>query len=250
MPCPHLDDYPEWYSDGTLSSGCYPESEQEDESGEEEAREQQEVEDRPRIGAYINPHVIVANQLPVEAVKRLPRPSVVNPRRPPSEPAEEDDYSLGSDQVDEVIENLAQSRAEERNRSTRRAAPHPPLVVRGHTVIDGQGRVNSEGLHAVVLEDRARIIKLRLRQQQEDAPLPKAMPRNRSAAAVAPAETEMQDHRDDEEAGQPDVDQVLKMEEDAILLQDGYKDDTGGILTAPKATGVIFTEGIVSTFWG
>eukprot|EP00971_Amphidinium_carterae_P018208 359109-Amphidinium_carterae.1 len=104
---PHLDDYPEY------DSGA----EGEDESGEEERREQEEVEERKRIGAYINPPVIVARDLPVEEVQRLPRPSVVNPRRPPPDHiAEEDDYSLGSDQPDIVVEDLAQSAAEARAR--------------------------------------------------------------------------------------------------------------------------------------
>eukprot|EP00971_Amphidinium_carterae_P264060 5238547-Amphidinium_carterae.1 len=85
---PHLDDHPELYSDGTLSSND-SDITWEAESGEEEAREYDEVEGearpRERLGRFVyrseqrerrearerereagNPPVIVARDLPVE----------------------------------------------------------------------------------------------------------------------------------------------------------------------------------------
>eukprot|EP00971_Amphidinium_carterae_P333791 6468729-Amphidinium_carterae.1 len=166
---PHLDDYPEFYSDGTLPSDD-DDITWEDESGEEEAREHDEVDGEERVrqrvgryvdrsdlqargaaratgevrfGAYINPPVIVARDLPVEEVRRIPRPNIVDPQQPPSDPAtEQDDYSLGSDQADSVVENLASSGARARARGfqpQRRDNPrHPPLTVHGHVVIDDE----------------------------------------------------------------------------------------------------------------
>eukprot|EP00971_Amphidinium_carterae_P165896 3288305-Amphidinium_carterae.1 len=45
---PHLDDHPEFYSDGPLSSGYDSDITWEEESGEEEAREHDEVEGEER----------------------------------------------------------------------------------------------------------------------------------------------------------------------------------------------------------
>eukprot|EP00971_Amphidinium_carterae_P060806 1203643-Amphidinium_carterae.1 len=77
--------------------------------------------------------------MPVEEVRRIPRPNVVDPQRPPSDPAtEQEDYSLGSDQADSVVEDLASSSAQARAKrrpQTRRDAPrHPPLTVQGRVI--------------------------------------------------------------------------------------------------------------------
>eukprot|EP00971_Amphidinium_carterae_P034643 681998-Amphidinium_carterae.1 len=172
---PHLDDYPEFYSDGTLSSGSgYT---WEDESGEEEAREQDEVEQRERIGRYV-PRSSRRRQDQEREEVRIG--AYINP--PGSEKdtsTQRDDYSLGFDQADSVVENLASSGARPRARGyqpqRRDNPPHPPLTVHGHVVIDDG--VNPEGLHRVLLHDRARMDRLGIpRGSAGLAPKSKAMP--------------------------------------------------------------------------
>eukprot|EP00971_Amphidinium_carterae_P307619 6113286-Amphidinium_carterae.1 len=221
---PYLDGYPKWYSDGPLSSGFDSGYEQGNESGEEEERERDEVEGRERIGAYINPPVIVARDLPVEEVRRLPRPNVVDPRQPLDHIAEQDDYSLGSDQEDPVVEDLARSSAAARARrfqpQRRDYPPHPPLTVHGHVVIDNQGRVNAEGLHRVVLYDRARMDRLGI--PRGSAAKSKAMPAIAKPMPRQPTSDAASSH---EALQEPDVDQVLEMEnEDVVVPDDNQKD--------------------------
>eukprot|EP00971_Amphidinium_carterae_P098534 1948549-Amphidinium_carterae.1 len=182
-----------------------------------------------RIGAYINPPVIVAN-LPVEEVRRIPRPNVVDPQRPPSDPAtEQEDYSLGSDQADSVVENLASSMASSRERgirSTGRDVPrHPPLMVDGHVVVDNEGRINPEGIQAVQRQDtarlealgipRARLPRTRLpRGSVGEVPIAKAMPAQ-PKAMPRPQATEVSSSSH-EAPSLPEVDQVLEMETEDI----------------------------------